>query len=229
VEFGELYDQIRARKPLPLKDCRQWLAEIIDILAFLRVNQVIHRDLKPENFLLTSDGHLKLVDFGSAKLAHGPDPDGNSFVGTADYVPPEIMRRSTDDDTGKDDDTGHEKNTEREMDPRAPASYAWDYWALGCIAYQMITGRAPFRAPSEYLILQKIKRVEYEELPDSVGSQELRDFITRLLVRDPAKRLGVNGIDELKTHPLFVGGGEQDPEIDWDRLREKPGPTPVLV
>ena len=101
---------------------------------------IIHRDLKPENILLSSDMHILLTDFGSAKII-GEDEDGaddaggggrrNSFVGTAQYVSPEILTNSG-------------------------SSKASDLWALGCIIYQMVTGIPPFQAQNEYLIFQKV-------------------------------------------------------------------------
>ena len=108
---------------------------------------IIHRDLKPENILLSSDMHILLTDFGSAKIISSEgDFDGgneaveagdggggrrNSFVGTAQYVSPEILTNSG-------------------------SSKASDLWALGCIIYQMVTGIPPFQAQNEYLIFQKV-------------------------------------------------------------------------
>ena len=107
---------------------------------------IIHRDLKPENILLSSDMHILLTDFGSAKIISPEDEDlaggngavegggggrRNSFVGTAQYVSPEILTNSG-------------------------SSKASDLWALGCIIYQMVTGIPPFQAQNEYLIFQKV-------------------------------------------------------------------------
>lgn len=124
---GELYDQVRKRGKLPLETVRIYAAELVLILEYLRASEVVHRDLKPENLLLSADGHLKLIDFGSAKaffLAQAQKPPGKaratSFVGTAEYVSPEVLLNK-------------------------PLSYPADLWALGCLLYQMITGRPPLQ------------------------------------------------------------------------------------
>ncbi|KAG2439042.1 hypothetical protein HYH02_006570 [Chlamydomonas schloesseri] len=135
---GELYEQINKRGRLPLEAARFYAAEVVLILEYLRKAQVVHRDLKPENLLLSAQGHLKLIDFGSARaffLPAAEKPPGKqratSFVGTAEYVSPEVLLN-------------------------APLSYPADLWALGCMLYQMIVGRPPFKAASEYLTFQKI-------------------------------------------------------------------------
>jgi 3-phosphoinositide dependent protein kinase-1 len=181
---------------------------------------VLHRDLKPENILLDSDFHLRLTDFGSAKVlpivdgkvvrepatpsAPGATPDvlpgshasrilpKRSFVGTAEYVSPEVLLSE-------------------------PAAEPADFWALGCILYQFIAGSPPFRGKTEYLTFQKIKSLEYS-FPDGFDSQA-RDLVERLLVLDPSKRLGAGptGIEEIRSHAFFAG-------IDFARLFTRPPP-----
>ena len=156
---------------------------------------VIHRDLKPENVLLDDSKHIKITDFGTAKLLNGTkDSSGNalftdtaqnddrasSFVGTAEYVSPELLT---------------DKN----------ACKASDLWAFGCIIYQLLAGRPPFKAANEYLTFQKIVALDYD-IPR--GFPEVaRDLVERLLVLDPHRRLP---IEHVKNHQFFEG-------ITWGR------------
>ncbi|KAK9842363.1 hypothetical protein WJX81_008610 [Elliptochloris bilobata] len=210
---GELYDQIQRKGQLTLAEARFYASEIVDILAYLLEHQVVHRDLKPENLLLTADSHLRLSDFGSAKdLAAPPPPpcrDGSargkdlhsgrrssSLVGSADYVSPETLRN----------------------EPVGPET---DLWALGCIIYQMLVGKAPFRAASEYLTFERIASGKLR-VPPGVDPAAA-DLIKRLLRPEPAKRLGAGkrGMQELKEHAFFRG-------VDWQRVREQEPPALAL-
>lgn len=180
-----------------------YAAELVQALEHLHSLNIVHRDLKPENILLSSTMHILVSDFGSAKLtglsgssgANGGEdqPDGgvigrrNSFVGTAQYVSPEVLTNSG----------------------SSPAS---DLWALGCILYQMVTGMPPFIAQSEYLIFQKIQALDYS-FPEGFDSHA-KDLVTKLLVIDPARRLGVQdqvGYPSIKRHPFFTN-------LEFDKL-----------
>ena len=138
---------------------------------------------------------------------HQPSPNRKSskggrqstFVGTADYVSPEMLR-----------------GTSR-------PSVSMDLWALGCLVYQMFAGRPPFRAASEYLTFERITALDYE-FPDGFPP-EAAELVRELLVLDPAERLGcrssgsqgkdegMGGFPELRAHPFFEG-------VDWARLWE---------
>eukprot|EP00941_MAST-03F_sp_MAST-3F-sp1_P002993 g2993.t1 len=119
-------------RALSLSQTLFYSAEIVVALQYLHSMGVVHRDLKPENLLLDCNGHLKLGDFGTAldQTASGTKRC-NTFCGTAEYVSPEVLQ-------------DHE------------ATAASDLWALGCIVFQMFTGRPPFKGASEYLTFQMI-------------------------------------------------------------------------
>jgi 3-phosphoinositide dependent protein kinase-1 len=181
----------------------------------LRTSEIVHRDIKPENLLLDDAGHLKLSDFGCARAfflapassspASGPSLGGigikpersTSFVGTAEYVSPEVLKNE-------------------------PLSYPADLWALGCVIFQMLTGKPPFKGASEYLTFQLVSEGVYSYPSDDEAGgdkipMEAKDLVDKLLVLEPDKRLGASSIDELKSHPYFTG-------VEWSRVRESKAP-----
>lgn len=125
----------------------------------------------------------------------------NSFVGTAQYVCPELLTAKPIPDPSKDPEAAIKA---------LPPPQAADFWAFGCVLYQFISGKTPFRAPNEYLIFQKITKLDYE-FPENFP-EDAKDLIRRLLVLDPLERLGTaKGVQEVKGHPFFTG-------IDWDTI-----------
>lgn len=189
---GELLGVLKKTGTFDVECTRFYGAQILDAIAYMHSRGVIHRDLKPENVLLDDQMHIKITDFGTAKLLPDPrdprpsdDPsrqpnsegDGRtaSFVGTAEYVSPELL---TDKAVGK------------------PS----DLWAFGCIIYQLLVGRPPFKAATEYLTFQKIVGLEYEFPPGFPPAA--RDLVERCLVLDPARRLTV---EHIKNHEFFDG------------------------
>ena len=200
---GELYAQIQQR-PLPLPTYILYAAQMVAILQCLRNAGVVHRDFKPENLMINLQGHLVLVDFGSARWLHGdgstaPAADGSthaggisptentttsSFVGTAEYTAPETL-------AGR------------------PPTAALDLWALGCVLFQLLTGVPPFKGPTEFATFERITSGEYK-LPNDVDARAA-DVVRRLLVTDPGARLGSTSLEEVMAHPLFDG-------IEWEGL-----------
>jgi 3-phosphoinositide dependent protein kinase-1 len=178
------------------EDCTRFYgAQILDAVEYMHSRGVLHRDLKPENVLLDAAMHIKITDFGTGKILDdkartaegGADIFSGteqhravSFVGTAEYVSPELL-------TAKD------------------GGKPTDLWAFGCIIYQLLTGRPPFKGATEYLTFDKILKLDYT-FPHGFPPVA-RDLIERLLVPDPSKRLT---IDHVKNHMFFEG-------IHWGR------------
>lgn len=215
---GELLPHINKVGSFDLDCTRFYAAELLLALEEMHKRGIIHRDLKPENILLDEKMHVVVTDFGSAKIirpAESPESKKDSggedekeggeeksrrrrmsFVGTAQYVSPELL-------------------TDKSV------SRASDLWALGCIIYQMVSGLPPFRAGSEYLIFQKIINLEYE-FPEGFDS-DAKDLVEKLLVLDPAERLGAADLGDrytsIRKHRLFAG-------VDWDTLRDS-CPPPI--
>lgn len=159
---------------------------------------VLHRDVKPENILLDANMRIRIADFGSARtfdirskepqeVLTGNTQRPSSFVGTAEYVSPELL-----------------------TDKRV--SEASDYWAMGCILFQMLCGRPPFKGASEYQTFQKIMRRELdfqEHFPEVA-----KDLINKLLSLDPTTRPKPS---EAKEHAFFKG-------VDWNTIWTRPAP-----
>ncbi|KAH8684719.1 kinase-like domain-containing protein [Tricladium varicosporioides] len=195
---GELLGVLKKIGSFDEECTRFYGAQILDAIEHMHNRGVIHRDLKPENVLLDDQMHIKITDFGTAKLLPDPrkpkepssgyDPAANdeestrarSFVGTAEYVSPELLT---------------DKN----------ACKASDLWAFGCIIYQLLAGRPPFKAGNEYQTFQKIVGLEYEFPPGFPPAA--KDLVERLLVLDPQRRLS---IEHIKNHEFFDG-------VKWGR------------
>ncbi|CAO3600542.1 unnamed protein product [Absidia cylindrospora] len=202
ASHGELYTFIRQAAPFDIETARYYASEILLAVDHIHSKQVIHRDIKPENILLDDHMHIKIVDFGSAKILtedissnQATDTKGTrSFVGTAEYIAPELLRSDA---------------TTKEA----------DWWAFGCILFQMLTGKSPFKAATEYLVFQKIKHLDYEFPADF--SPEACDLIKQLLVPDPEHRLGsdaLGGVDSIKSHAFFDG-------VDFGQVFSQPAPA----
>jgi 3-phosphoinositide dependent protein kinase-1 len=190
---GELLGVLKKMGTFDEECTRFYGGQILDSIDYMHSKGVIHRDLKPENVLLDSHMYVKITDFGTAKiLDQKPKRDGSgsmagdpldgadvdramSFVGTAEYVSPELLT---------------DKN----------ACKASDLWAFGCIIYQLLAGRPPFKAANEYQTFQKIVGLDYT-FPDGFPAVA-RDLVERLLVLDPAKRLPM---EHIKNHRFFEG------------------------
>ncbi|XP_046372107.1 G protein-coupled receptor kinase 5-like [Haliotis rufescens] len=162
---------------------RAWFyaAEITCGLADLHKENIVYRDLKPENILLDDYGHVRISDLGLAvEIPAGELIRGR--VGTVGYMAPEVV-----------------KNERYTMSP--------DWWGLGCIIYEMIEGKAPFRARKEKVKRDEVDRrvKEDTETYSSKFSEDCQAVCQALLQKNPTCRLGCNseGAAEVKAHTFF--------------------------
>lgn len=182
AERGEITPYLRKVGCFDEACTKFYIAEIVEALDYLQQIRIIHRDLKPENILLNEQWHVQITDFGTAKILEPGSSRcrADSFVGTAEYVSPELL-------TSKN------------------ACYASDLWALGCILFQFTAGFPPFHAANEYQCFQKITKGEFS-IPDGFPVS-IADLVQKILVLDPSKRLGAEecgGFGPLKAHAFFA-------------------------
>uniref|UniRef100_A0A8C4GUJ5 Ribosomal protein S6 kinase n=1 Tax=Dicentrarchus labrax TaxID=13489 RepID=A0A8C4GUJ5_DICLA len=155
-------------------------------LGHLHQKGIIYRDLKPENIMLNNNGHVKLTDFGLCKESIHDGTVTHTFCGTIEYMAPEILMRS-----------GHNR--------------AVDWWSLGALMYDMLTGAPPFTGENRKKTIDKILKCKLS-LPPYL-TQEARDLLKKLLKRNASLRLGAGPGDaaEVQAHPFFR-------HINWDDL-----------
>nr|AML79466.1 putative LOV domain-containing protein [Hamamelis virginiana] len=207
---GELFVLLDRQPMKVMKEdaVRFYAAEVVVALEYLHCQGIIYRDLKPENVLLQSNGHVSLTDFDlscltsckpqlliqntNEKKKHQksqqapifmaePMRASNSFVGTEEYIAPEII-------TG----AGH--------------TSAVDWWALGILLYEMLYGYTPFRGKTRQKTFANVLHKDLK-FPRSISvSLHAKQLMYRLLHRDPKNRLGSHeGAYEIKRHPFFKG------------------------
>jgi len=168
---------------------RFYASEITLALGYVHTLDVVYRDLKPENVLLDERGHVRLTDFGLSKEGIRLNASGaHSFCGTPEYLAPEILNRQ-----------GHGR--------------AVDWWSLGALLYEMLTGLPPFYHANREKLFEKIRSAELT-YPQYL-SRDATGILQGLLTRDPERRLGSGASDvaELQGHPFFTS-------LDWEELAQ---------
>eukprot|EP01063_Lacrimia_lanifica_P004781 TRINITY_DN1271_c2_g1_i1.p1 TRINITY_DN1271_c2_g1~~TRINITY_DN1271_c2_g1_i1.p1 ORF type:complete len:389 (+),score=183.45 TRINITY_DN1271_c2_g1_i1:106-1272(+) len=177
-------------KKLRPTTARLYGAEVLLALMYLHENGIIYRDLKPENILMGEDGHPCLSDFGLAKDfgSYSLDDDARtaSFVGSPFYVAPDVLRQKQ-------------------------YTSAIDWWSFGILLFRMLVSRPPFLGRSMKEVFDNILYQELRFSQSNPISSDAMDLITKLLVKDPAKR--AKG-DTVKKHKYWDG-------LNWETVYAK--------
>ncbi|KAJ5135290.1 Serine/threonine protein kinase [Penicillium bovifimosum] len=197
AQGGELFHHLAMERMFEEDAAAFYMAEMVLALEHLHQTVgVLYRDLKPENCLLDAEGHLLLTDFGLSKIAVSDDDRCNSLLGTIEYMAPEVIQ-------GK------------------PYGKACDWWSLGALGFDLLTGSPPFRANNHAKLQEKIVKQKIA-LPYFLGP-DAKDLLTRLLRKEPSKRLGYHPQKDLqiiKNHRFFR-------KIDWTALERREVAPPI--
>ena len=194
---GDLRYHIAQKRIFTESETKFFISNMIIALEYIHSKNIIHRDIKPENLVLESSGYLRITDFGVAKINERDNSSETS--GTPGYMAPEVILV-----------LNH--------------SFPSDFFALGVIGYEFMLGYRPYlgrsRKEIKELIINKQAKLKKEDIPED-WSEESMDFINKLLKRKAEKRLGYNGIDELKNHSWMNN-------IDWEKLEMKKIKPPFI-
>ncbi|XP_022180412.1 rho-associated protein kinase 2 isoform X1 [Myzus persicae] len=186
---------------VPEKWAKFYCAEVVLALDAIHSMGFVHRDVKPDNMLLDKYGHLKLADFGTC-MRMGSDGmvRSDTAVGTPDYISPEVLESQGGTGTGDHGVYGRE----------------CDWWSVGVFVYEMLIGDTPFYADSLVGTYSKIMDHKNSlNFPSDIEiSQNAKSLIYAFLT-NRKKRLGRNGISEIKDHPFF-----QNDQWTFDNLRD---------
>ncbi|XP_050633711.1 cAMP-dependent protein kinase catalytic subunit PRKX-like [Macaca thibetana thibetana] len=193
VPGGELFSYLRNRGRFSSTTGLFYSAEIICAIEYLHFKEIVYRDLKPENILLDRDGHIKLTDFGFAKKLVDRTW---TLCGTPEYLAPEVIQSK-----------GHGR--------------AVDWWALGILIFEMLSGFPPFFDDNSFGIYQKILagKIDFPRHLDF----HVKDLIKKLLVVDRTRRLGnmKNGANDVKRHQWFHS-------VDWEAVPQRKLKPPIV-
>ncbi|KAI0698292.1 kinase-like protein [Cerioporus squamosus] len=196
VPGGELFTLLRRSNRFPDPVAKFYAAEVALALNYLHSKDIIYRDLKPENILLNFDGHIKIADFGFAKQCL---TTVWTLCGTPDYLAPEIISNDR-----------YNKSV--------------DWYALGVLIFEMLSGLPPFHEPD----IAPVKL--YEKIATGPSCikwpafhPNATDLILKLMEREPSRRFGnmQHGAGDVFAHPWFA-------EVDWNKLLKREITAPYL-
>lgn len=199
---------------------RYFTAQIVNSLAYLHSKNIVHRDLKPANIVLNENFQIQLTDLGTAKAMITSQVSSNSGTSDVSYISglsnisalpgmkqgtssPALSQNGPSEATSLEELVGSEQYISPEMLISRSYTYASDIWALGIIVFQFFVGKTPFKGKTQEQTFELIKECKVE-VPDSVP-EVAKDFIQRILRKNPEDRLGAQHIQDLMNHQFFNG------------------------
>ena len=174
-----------------------YATQIAYMISFLHSKNIVYRDLKLENLMINENGYLTLIDFGSCKIIEDPNELESSFVGSPDYISPEII-------TGE----GH--------------NFMTDWWSFGIIIYELLYGIPPFHDEKIERCFDLITSANIR-FPSKIKlTSSTKDIIIKLLRKNPIERLGKGELDQIIQQPFFESINPKNVIIQKTTAPKKP-------
>ena len=175
---GDLFTFLLNQKKLTETFASFYAVQIAHMISFLHSKNIIYRDLKLENLMFNDNGYLVLIDFGSCKIIEDSKELESSFVGSPDYISPEVI-------SGE----GHNKMT--------------DWWSYGVLLYELLHGEPPFHDEKMERCFDLITTSKVRFNSKIVITEQTKEFIIKLLNKNPNERIGREEYNEIIAYPLF--------------------------
>jgi len=243
---GDLMSYLISRDTLDEKEARFYLAEIILCVDSLHKMNCIHRDLKPDNILIGKDGHIKLSDFGLSFISREklfPFTENKNEK----IIPGLFLRKTSTEEDEKNVEIQNMFNDNNKITKSAKSlhniiAYSGvgspdymapelilnennkgyggeiDWWSVGAIFYEMLVGIPPFLSDNPQRTCEMIIQYQkYLKIPEQIKISKEAEKLIYGFLTEPKKRLGYNGIDEIKKKSFFKN-------FDWDKIREMSPP-----
>jgi len=192
---GDLFGYLQVHNRLSERQAKFIAAQLVVALEEIHARSIIYRDLKPENVIIDRDGYIKLTDFGLSRVLNKSEKL-NSICGTPEYLAPEMLNKG-----------GYGQSC--------------DWWALGCVLYEMVTGMPPFFSDNRKELFNSILNLK-PKYPSSL-SPSLVKLLDALLEKGYANRLGSKtGAKEVKSNSWFV-------DVSWESIKHKTLLSPLKV
>jgi len=170
--FRSIFDRVTTDGPLTALASKAYVPQICAALDHLHVRNILHRNLTPENVLVNTHDQIKLSAFSSA----APQLSAVTLCGTPEYTAPEVLLTQ-------------------------PYTHTCDWWSLGCLVCEMLTGGTPFGG--ERMVVDLLRSILHDPIVMPVHvhvAPEDETFVHALLTRDPSVRLGADGADQVLSH-----------------------------